>query len=142
MKQKILKLWNSFVNPETFRYACFGVLTMAIGIVTYQGLLYLGMDYKIANLISLIVGKLSAYVCNKWFVFRVHQDSFLEWVKEFGRFVAARGATFLIDYFGVILFVEVFHADKVLSKYFFVILVLVLNYIFGKSVVFRKTERR
>lgn len=140
MIKKICTLFRKFLNPETMRYAFWGVVTMVLGVAVYQGLLIVGMNYRFANFISLIVGKLSAYLCNKFFVFKVFQHSFSEWLKEFARFVIARGATFLIDYFGVILAVEMLHWDKVISKYFFVILVLILNYIFGKLIVFKKEK--
>lgn len=138
MKNKLTKLWKSFVNPETFRYTFFGIFTLLLNIGIYQGGQRLGMNYRTANMIALIISKLAAYICNKFFVFRVYSHSFLSWLKEFLRFVLTRGATFLIDYFGVIFAVEVLHMDKMLSKYFFVIIVLVLNYILGKLVVFRK----
>ncbi len=141
MVNKIQSLLKKVLNPETMRYAFWGVVTMIIGVAVYQGLLFLGMNYRLANLISLVVGKLSAYLCNKFFVFKVFQNSFTEWLKEFGRFIVARGATFLIDYFGVIIAVELLHWDKVISKYFFVILVLILNYIFGKAIVFKKDKK-
>lgn len=130
---------KKLINKETFAYAVCGVFTMALGIAVYQLLLYAGMYYQHANLISLIIGKLAAYLCNKIFVFKVFQKTFFGWLKEFGRFIIARGATFLIDYFGVIIAVELLGWDEVLSKYFFVVLVLILNYIFGKLIVFKKT---
>lgn len=133
---------KKIINKETLSYAVCGVFTMVLGIAVYQLLLYAGMYYQHANLISLIVGKLAAYLCNKIIVFKVFQSTFLGWLKEFGRFVIARGATFFIDYFGVIVAVELLGWDEVLSKYFFVAVVLVLNYIFGKVIVFKKTLRK
>lgn len=135
-------LLKKIINKETFAYAVCGVLTMILGIAVYQLLLYAGMYYQHANLISLIIGKLAAYLCNKIIVFKVFQSSFLEWLKEFVRFLIARGATFLIDYFGVIIAVELLGWDEVWSKYFFVALVLVLNYVFGKLIVFKKTSKK
>ncbi|MEN6637391.1 MAG: GtrA family protein [Clostridiaceae bacterium] len=140
-KKKCRNTFKKVLNPETIYYAVFGVLTTILGVAVYRILLYVGMDYHYANLISLIIGKLAAYICNKLFVFKVHQNSFVELLKEFGRFVVARGASFFIDYFGVIFAVEVLHGDKVISKYIFAVLVLILNYIFGKLVVFKKKDK-
>ena len=140
-KKKYINTFKKLLKPETIHYAVFGALTTILGVAVYRILLNWGMDYQNANLISLIIGKLAAYICNKLFVFKVHQNSFVELLKEFGRFVVARGATFFVDYFGVIFAVEVLHGDKVISKYFFAVLVLILNYIFGKLVVFKKKDK-
>ncbi len=70
-------------------YAVFGVLTTILGVAEYQILLYAGMDYQYANLISPIVEKLAAFISNKLLVFKVHPNSFVELQKEFGRSVVA-----------------------------------------------------
>lgn len=136
----IKKIKDKLINRETILYAIFGFLTFVVGIVIYQGLLYVGVDYKISNIFSLVLGKLFAYVMNKLIVFRCRNKDFWDFCKEFVRFVIARGLTALIDYFGVIIAVEFFSWDKLISKYFFMILVIILNYIFGKSVVFKSNS--
>lgn len=136
----IKKIKEKLINRETILYAIFGFLTFVVGIVIYQGLMYVGVDYKISNIFSLVLGKLFAYVMNKLIVFRCRNKDFLDFCKEFVRFVIARGLTALIDYFGVIIAVEFFGWDKLISKYFFMILVIILNYIFGKSVVFKSAS--
>ncbi|NBJ83227.1 GtrA family protein [bacterium 1XD42-94] len=132
------KIKDKVLNPEILLYAIFGVLTAIIGIVIYQGLMWFGLDYKISNLLSLVLGKLFAYVTNKKIVFRCKQDSLFEEVIEFVRFVAARSLTGGVDYFGVIVAVEFLHMDKGISKYVLQIIVIALNYVFGKKLVFDK----
>ncbi|MCI9287823.1 MAG: GtrA family protein [Clostridia bacterium] len=132
------KLKNKLLNRETILYTIFGILTFFVGIIVYQVFLYFGVDYKISNLFSLILGKLFAYVMNKFFVFRCRQDNFNAFLKEFMSFVFARGLTALVDYFGVIVMVEIFGMDKLLSKYLFQIIVIFMNYFFGKQMVFKK----
>ena len=136
----IKKIKEKLINRETILYAIFGFLTFLVGIVIYQGLLYLGVDYKISNIFSLVLGKLFAYVMNKLVVFRCKNKDFWDFCKEFIRFAIARGFTALIDYFGVIIAVEIFDCNKVISKYFFMVLVIILNYFFGKSVVFKSAS--
>ena len=136
----ISNILQKVINNETVRYVVSGIFTMAIGVGVYQGFLLLGLDYKISNLISLVAGKMSAYICNKFFVFKVRNTSFSEWIKEFLRFIFARGATLFIDYFGLIFLVEVVEFNKIYSKYAIVTIVLILNYILGKLIVFRKTS--
>lgn len=122
---------------EVLLYIFFGITTTIVGIIIFQGLLYFSIDYKIANLFSLIFGKLYAYIMNKFFVFKSKNKNFMEFCKEFIRFLISRGITAVIDYFGVILAVELFNCNKIISKYFFMILVIILNYFFGKKIVFK-----
>ncbi|MGN0495211.1 MAG: GtrA family protein [Lachnospiraceae bacterium] len=140
MRDFIKRMWKKFVNRETILYGIFGVGTSILNVVLFKVLLLTNMEYKVANLITIIVVKLAAYLCNKNFVFQSHCSNFLELLKEFGRFVVARGATALIDYFGVILLVELLDANKVISKIFVTVLVIVINYFVGKKHVFKNIK--
>ena len=135
----VKKLIKKFVNRETILYGLFGVGTSVLNVVLFRVLISV-LDYKVANLITLIVVKLAAYLCNKNFVFQSKCANFLELVKEFIRFVIARGATALIDYFGLILLVEIFDANKMISKVFITVLVIVINYFVGKKHVFKAAK--
>lgn len=137
-KTDLKKIKGKLLNRETILYAIFGVLTFFVGIIVYQVFLFFGVDYKISNIFSLVLGKLFAYVMNKFIVFRCRQDNFIAFLKEFASFVLARGLTALIDYFGVIIAVELFKMDKLLSKYLLQIIVIILNYFFGKQMIFKK----
>ncbi len=125
---------------EFIIYGVVGVSTTLVNILIYQGLLFAGVDYKIANLFALVLCKVYGYLANKNIVFRSHCDSFKELISEMLRFVFARGFTGLVDYFGLIFAVEILKADKVLSKYALQIIVILLNYVLGKFLVFRKKK--
>lgn len=118
-----------------FYYGVGGVGTMALNIAMYQSLMMI-MDYKTANLIAIITSKLAAYVWNKNLVFRSYCKDLAGLGAEFFRFVIARGFTGVIDYFGVILLVEMIGFDKVYSKYALTIIVIIINYVLGKKAVF------
>lgn len=122
-------------NQQIISYGIFGVLTTVINIASYQVLL-LFVDYKISNLIAIILTKIVAYIVNKKFVFRTKCQSILELLKEMCRYTITRGLTGIIDYVGVIILVEFFHFNESYVKYLVQILVIVLNYIFGKKAVF------
>ncbi|MBQ7360733.1 MAG: GtrA family protein [Lachnospiraceae bacterium] len=134
------KLFAKFVNRETISYGIFGVLTTLLNIFLFRFLLFVNVEYKIANLVTLVLVKLAAYICNKNFVFKSHCDNFWELCKEVLRFVFARGATALIDYSGLILLVEVAQFDKMYSKIFVTVLVIVINYVVGKKHVFKSKK--
>lgn len=127
-------------KKEILSYLFFGVTTTIVNIAVFQIFMRIGIDYKIANLLALILAKLYAYVTNKWFVFRSHCNSLGELMMEFLRFASARGVTGLIDYFGLIFAIEVLNFAPVLSKYILQVIVIVLNYILSKMTVFKKCE--
>ena len=134
-------MFRKIVNRETVRYGIFGVLTSILNVVLFQLLILGEIDYRYANFITLIVVKVVAYLCNKNFVFYSRCRSMIELVKEFGRFVITRSVTMLIDYFGLILLVEFFNANKLFSKCFITIFVIVINYFLGKKHVFKNQRR-
>ncbi|NLI52704.1 MAG: GtrA family protein [Clostridiales bacterium] len=131
------RLLKRILNRETILYAVFGVATSLENVALFQTLLWTGLDYKVGNIITLVVVKLTAYVLNKLFVFRSHCKNFGGLCMEVLRFVLARGATMLVDYFGLIFLVEVLHADKLIGKVIVTALVIILNYILGKLIVFK-----
>lgn len=133
MKQRIRQLMGS----EGFRYLLFGGLSTVFSIGSFW-LLKQIIDYKTANLISLVATKLFAYVTNKLFVFKSKTNGLSELLKEAATFMGARLVTFFIDYFGLILMVEVLHMAELPAKIILQIVVIALNYVFSKLFVFRK----
>ena len=131
MIQKVL-------SKEIIRYGISGVLISLVNLGVYTGLVYLGLRYEISNIIALVLSRVAGFALNKYFVFRsTREGSF--W-REFWGFMAARGLSGLVDYFGVILLVDQLHVNEVLSKGFVMVFVIVLNYFLGKFLVFRRKE--
>lgn len=137
MKNQKKQIIEKIINRETVLYLIFGIITSVENILLFKFLLILDMNYQSANFITLIIVKLTAYICNKNFVFRSRTENLWGLIQEFGRFVVARGITMLLDYFGLILFVEVFGLEVFYSKCFFTVLVITINYFIGKKHVFK-----
>lgn len=133
-------LRRSLNKPEILRYLVAGILTTVINLGGFQLLNTLGLDYKLSNAIALISCKVFAYLANKYYVFRSRNSSVSEFFGELFRYVTARGLTGLLDYVLLIAFVEGLHLDANLSKYGIQVLVILLNYILGKRLVFRKKQ--
>ena len=130
-------IWRKLLNRETLLYGIVGVGTTALNVALFHVLVKAGVAYKIANIITLVVVKTAAYLCNKNIVFRSHAATFAGLVREIGRFVIARGATMLVDYFGLIFLVEYMHMAKLPGKCLVTVLVIALNYVVGKKHVFK-----
>ena len=138
--KKISKKFAENRNELT-QYLIFGLLTTLLNVGLFQALVYLHLNYMIANLIALVSAKIFAYFTNKHFVFKSQTPHIYETAAEIIRFGFARGFTGVVDYFGLIFLVEVLSFDAVYSKYFLQIVVIMLNYILGKKLVFTKKKQ-
>ncbi len=127
------------LSHELIRYLLVGITTIAINLIIYYFLIIIiGLEYWIANAFAIVFSKIYAFATNKLLVFRTKQKTVSGLLQEAKRFFLARSFTGLIDYFGLIVAVEFFGADKLISKYVLQVIVTVLNYIMGKHLVFKK----
>ncbi len=122
---------------ELRRYLLVGLSTTIINLAIYHLFVTCGMEYWYANALAIICSKVYAYLANKLQVFRSACHGWREHLWELLRFVMARGFTGIVDYFGLIFAVEALGADKVIAKYAIQMIVIILNYIMGKKLVFR-----
>ncbi len=135
-RQTIIPRFRKIINRETALYLLCGIGTMLLNIFVFWAGLKLNVDYRYANITALIITKLAAYLCNKVFVFQSHCKNFTALLLEFLRFLASRGFTMILDYFGLILMLEVLHTLQMASKIFITAVVVVINYFLGKKCVF------
>ncbi len=134
-----MKRLKDIINKQVIDYLIWGGSTTLVNLVLYT-LLCMIVDYRIANLIAIIVCKIYAYIVNKFFVFCSRCSDMRELLREVFRYVLSRGFTGIVDYVGVLVLVEVVDVHKLVSKYAITVLVMVLNYILGKYAVFKKKK--
>ena len=132
MKELIKKLYKN----DVVRYVFFVGCTTMVNLVSFYILRKAGMELNIANLISIILAILFAYVVNSKYVFQDKCETLKDHIKPFGKFIGARLATMVIEVGGVWLLVEKLHMNDMLGKFATQFVVLVLNYIFSKFLVF------
>ena len=136
---------------EPLAYLFFGGVTTAVNIAVYAGLhTWLGVQSDLSNAIAWVLSVLVAYVTNRRWVFmsRARGRAML---REAGAFVTGRAATGLMDMGLMHLATEVLGPGMVSasarpvwdmgSKLIINVLVVVLNYVFSKLLIFRKDER-
>ncbi len=142
LKKLIRRLWDfawSERGRELIRYAVIGVLTTAVSFGTlwiFSNLFHINPN--LANALSVICAVVFAYIANKLFVFRTHCDTAGELAREALSFFAARGVTMLLEVGGFSLLYELLHCPEMLAKVIISVVILVLNYVFSKLLVFRK----
>ncbi len=137
----INNLYNKFIDifkkhREVIMYVICGAATTLVSLVTYFLLARFvfntnnALQLQITNVISWVISVLFAYVTNKIFVFQSKGSPKAEII----RFYLARIATLIIDMFLMYLLVTVCAMDDMLSKCVVQIVVIILNYVFGKLV--------
>lgn len=138
--EQLKKLYEKY--RETFWYLVFGGLTTLLNIATFY-VLYelLHMDKLLANSIAWIAGVLFAFFTNKIFVFRSEGWDLKKFLWEFLTFVGARLFSGIFDNVFLLFFTEwVFHFPAMPIKIISNILVIIMNYVFSKWIVFRKRK--
>ena len=120
-------------------YGVFGALTTAINIAAYA-LCYrvLGVPNVPSNIVAWIVAVLFAFITNKLYVFESKSLERGTVLRELTTFVTARLATGLMDLAIMFVGVDVLHGPDLLIKVGSNVLVIILNYVLSKLVVFRK----
>lgn len=126
-------------RKEAIRYLIWGVISFIVNIVLFQ-ILILFIDYKVVEIITLVVMKIFCYVTNKIFVFKTSFGNWKKLFKEILSFMGARIVTSILDVIGLIIMVEVLHLEEFVSKCFVTIVVIVLNYILSKQFVFARNR--
>lgn len=131
-------LIKPILSGELFRYGVSGVITTAVNILTYYLLLITGMECSFANTVAIVSSIICAYIISKKYVFQAKTKTAKESVKEALRFIAARGAAGIIEYIGLIFFIEICRMNEVSAKTVIVTLVVILNYVWSKKFVFKR----
>ena len=128
-------------HRELIVYVVVGGLTTVIGTGGYWLFVWLGIDPAPANVLSWIFAVAFAFVANKIFVFEDKSNGFAHLIAQLLKFIAARLFSLAVETFLIWLGTERFDMNKYLVKIPVAVLVVVLNYITGKFVVFVKNKR-
>ena len=132
MKKWIEKLYASSV----VRYIFFGGCTTLVNLISFYILRKCGVQLTVANIISIILAILFAYVVNSRFVFQDKCETLKDHIQPFIKFISARLVTMVIEVGGVWLLVEILRMNDMMGKFITQFIVLALNYIFSKFFVF------
>lgn len=133
MKKLIEKYW------DIISYLFFGVLTTAVNYVVYLPCYnLLGLSAAVSNAIAWVVAVAFAYLTNKPFVFKSHDWSMKTVMPELTKFVACRVGSGVLETGLLLVCVDWLGWDGNVMKLVTSILVVILNYIGSKLLVFKK----
>lgn len=120
-------------------YLIFGVLTTVVNYLVYLPCYnLLGISSAVSNVIAWAAAVLFAFVTNKPFVFRSHDWSRAVVIPEFVKFVGTRLGSGGIETAILLLSVDILGWNGNVWKLLTSVIVVVLNYIGSKWLVFRK----
>lgn len=126
---------------EILLYLIFGGLTTVVSLVTFWLAGHpLGLNTLIANVISWICAVTFAYFTNAKWVFEAQPESRGEWLRQFVSFYAGRLATLGVEELLLFVFVTLLHCNDMLIKVIGQVVVVVLNYVISKLLIFRKKK--
>lgn len=137
------KIWALYKKyQELANYLVVGVMTTLISWITY-GICKLVMNVdnviimQIAVFLRWFAGVVFSYFMSRIFVFKSKNPNIL---KEAVDFTTSRIVTLLLDMFIMWLLPTVFKVNDWISTFISAVLVVIMNYIFSKFIVFRKKK--
>lgn len=132
MEKRIRALYEN----DMVRYVFFGGCTTLVNLVSFFILRHAGVELTIANIISVILAIIFAYLVNSKYVFQDKCETLRDHIRPFCKFISARLVTMVIEVGGVWLLVEAAGMMDMAGKFIIQFIVLILNYIFSKFFVF------
>ena len=134
--KKLKELILCFYNNDVIRYIFFGGCTTLVNLVCFFVLRKCNVELNIANVISIIIAIIFAYIVNSKFVFQDKCETLRDHIRPFCKFISARLLTMVIEVGGVWLLCEKMGMNGMVGKFCTQFIVLALNYVFSKFFVF------
>lgn len=124
---------------EGILYLFFGVLSTIVNLGTYFiATRVFGINYLVSNVIAWFFAVIFAYVTNKFFVFEVKNIEIKFLIREFLSFINCRIVSGVTEIVLIYLMVEILCINDFIVKIITNIVVVVLNFIFSKLIIFKK----
>ncbi|WP_430884084.1 GtrA family protein [Fusibacter sp. JL216-2] len=125
------------MKSEISLYLVFGLMTTAIAVGGYGLLIWMGLHYFYATTLSWLAAVLFAFVTNRKYVFQSQAKTVNQISKEAMAFLMSRVGTWVFETVGLIFLIDGIGMGQMLPKYIMSVVVIVMNYVLSKLVVFR-----
>lgn len=123
------------LEKELISYVIFGILTTLVNILVY--LLFarlIGLNYIISNILAWFFSVLFAYITNRIWVFESENTNIF---KEIILFFSGRLFSGIVDTVLMFVFIDLLFVGDSISKIIIQVIVVALNYIISKFIVFK-----
>ena len=133
LRSLIVKYW------DILTYLVFGVLTTVVNYAVYLPVYnFCGISAAVSNMIAWVVAVAFAFLTNKPFVFHSHDWSAQTVLPELTKFVSCRIASGALETVILFLSVDCMNWNGTIWKLVTQVLVIIINYVGSKLLVFRK----
>ena len=133
LRSIIVKYW------DILTYLVFGVLTTVVNYAVYLPVYnFCGISAAVSNMIAWVVAVAFAFLTNKPFVFHSHDWSAQTVLPELTKFVSCRIASGALETVILFLSVDCMNWSGNIWKLVTQVLVIIINYVGSKLLVFRK----
>lgn len=137
MLQKLRALIEKYWDVVTYLF--FGVLTTVVNYLVYLPVYnFLGISAAVSNAIAWVAAVAFAFLTNKPFVFKSHDWSARTVLPELAKFVSCRVASGAMETVILLVTVDILNWNGNIWKLITSVLVVVLNYVASKLLVFKK----
>lgn len=129
-----------FEYKEVISYLIFGGLSTIVNFISYFIFArIIGIDEVVSSGLSWFCAVLFAYITNKLFVFESKTNSKKDFLKEIFSFFSCRVLSgILCDVGTFALMINVLGINDIIAKIVTQIMVIILNYVFSKLIIFKK----
>lgn len=135
----IKKLYEKY--KDIILYGFFGGLTTIVNIVVYWLFAVpFNCSTAVSNAVAWLIAVIFAFVTNKLYVFNSKSTELSLVLKELFSFIAFRVLSGVIDMAIMVTFIDYLGCNKLLIKILSNIIVIIINYVASKLVIFRKRE--
>ena len=138
--EKIIQLVKKYWSIVS--YVFFGAVTTVVNLVVYYICYHMaGLNSDLSTVIAWVLAVLTAFLTNKPFVFGSHDWSMKVLLPEAGSFFGCRLGSGMVELVLMHVTVEMLGWPGMLMKLLVNVIVMILNYVASKLLVFRKSEK-
>lgn len=128
-------------NQAVILYLMFGALTTAVNIGTFTIIEFTtDWNYQIGTAIAWVLSVLVAFFTNKVWVFSSHYTTWYAFWRELGSFFFFRLLSYFMEVVIMWVGVSLLHQNEILTKLVDNIVVVIVNYVFSKLIIFKQTQ--
>ena len=133
-----MKMIKKVLTKEVILYILFGILTTVVNLGSFFIMnSILKWEENISNCIAILLAVLFAYVTNKDLVFHSEAETSKEKWIEFGKFIAGRAFTMIVEFVGGLILFKL-PIPNIISKLGLTVIVIILNFFISKFFAFKK----
>lgn len=141
MELPVMRIFNPIYTryKEMLLYLFFGGLSFLVSIGTYAFFnVNFGINELVANIFSWLITVMFAFLTNRVWVFNSPTKGKIEFIKQMLVFYGGRVVTLVVEEAILFVFITLMNFPSMIIKIIAQIIVIVLNYVISKLVVFNK----